>query len=220
MIGRVFINKDQHYFIEGKRELGFLYNNFEQAVINRESASEIIKSAILYTINFDLLVPPFDEVKIVNGVLPPALVNAEYIGKSRPQVVTIMDAPALVRPLGDKAFQVKVKYDCVGTDLMRLKMAFMERGDNGDGTEAYPPLNTLTKEKLVELIAGYQAGSYGSGNNKKIMQVQVQGMSSEDAAKLAEYVTKLKPRQKSNKELQDMNKQKKEQKIDITGISS
>ncbi len=93
-------------------------------------------------------------------------------------------------------------------------------GDNGDGTEAYPPLNTLTKEKLVELIAGYQAGSYGSGNNKKIMQVQVQGMSSEDAAKLAEYVTKLKPRQKSNKELQDMNKQKKEQKIDITGISS
>jgi hypothetical protein len=66
MIGRVFINKDQHYFIEGKRELGFLYNNFEQAVINREAASEIIKSAILYTINFDLLVPPFDEVKIVN----------------------------------------------------------------------------------------------------------------------------------------------------------
>ncbi len=93
-------------------------------------------------------------------------------------------------------------------------------GDNGDGTEAYPPLNTLTKDKLIELIAGYQAGSYGSGNNKKIMQVQVQGMSKEDAAKLAEYVTKLKPKQKSNKELQDMNNQKKEQKIDITGISS
>lgn len=66
MIGRVFINKDQHYFIEGKREIGFLYNNFEQALITRESATEIIKSAILYTINFDLLVPPFDEVKIVN----------------------------------------------------------------------------------------------------------------------------------------------------------
>lgn len=93
-------------------------------------------------------------------------------------------------------------------------------GDNADGTEAYPPLNTLTKEKLVELIAGYQAGSYGSDNNKKIMQVQVQGMSSEDAAKLAEYVTKLKPRQKSEKELQKMKKIKKEQQIDITGISS
>ena len=27
MIGRVFINKEKHYFIEGKRELGMLYNN-------------------------------------------------------------------------------------------------------------------------------------------------------------------------------------------------
>lgn len=66
MIGRVFINKDQHYFIEGKRELGYLYNNFEQSLFTRDSATEIIKSAILYTLNFDLLVPPFDEVKIVN----------------------------------------------------------------------------------------------------------------------------------------------------------
>ncbi|MGE4398289.1 MAG: cytochrome c [Campylobacterales bacterium] len=93
-------------------------------------------------------------------------------------------------------------------------------GDNGDGTEAYPPLNTLTKEKLMELIAGYQAGSFGGGNNKKIMQVQVEGISREDAAKLAEYVTKLKPRQKSEKELQELKKNKKEQQIDITGISS
>jgi len=66
MIGRVFINKEHHYFIEGKRELGFLYNNFEQALLTRESGADIIKSAILYTINFDLLVPPFDEVKIAN----------------------------------------------------------------------------------------------------------------------------------------------------------
>ena len=93
-------------------------------------------------------------------------------------------------------------------------------GNNGDGSDAYPPLNTLTKDRLVELIAGYQAGSLGGGNNKRLMQVQVQGIGKEDAAKLAEYVTKLKPRQKSDKELQDMRQKKKEQKIDITGISS
>ena len=28
LIGRVFINAEKHYFIEGKRELGMLYNNF------------------------------------------------------------------------------------------------------------------------------------------------------------------------------------------------
>jgi hypothetical protein len=66
LIGRVFINKDMHYFIEGKREIGFLFNNFGTTVINRESARQIIESSILYTINFDLLTPPFDAVKEVS----------------------------------------------------------------------------------------------------------------------------------------------------------
>ena len=66
LIGRVFINKDMHYFIEGKREIGFLFNNFGNTVINRESARQIIESSILYTINFDLLTPPYEEVKIVS----------------------------------------------------------------------------------------------------------------------------------------------------------
>lgn len=65
MIGRVFVNKDQHFFIEGKREIGQLYNNFSTSVINEESMTGIVKSAILYTSNFDLLTPPYDEVKLV-----------------------------------------------------------------------------------------------------------------------------------------------------------
>lgn len=93
-------------------------------------------------------------------------------------------------------------------------------GDNGDGTDAYPPLNTLTKERLIEMLTGYQQGSYGSGNNKKIMQVQAQGMSRGDMEKLAEFVTKLKPRQKSSEEIEKMQKNKKDQQVDITGISS
>ncbi len=65
LIGRVFINKDLHYFIEGKRELGMLYYNFATSEITRESARELIASSILYTINFDLLTPPYEEVKQV-----------------------------------------------------------------------------------------------------------------------------------------------------------
>ena len=65
LIGRVFINRDLHYFIEGKREIGMLYNNFATSVINRESAKLIIESAIRYTVNFDLLTPPYDTVKEV-----------------------------------------------------------------------------------------------------------------------------------------------------------
>jgi len=66
LIGRIFINKDMHYFIEGKREIGFLYQNFGNAVMEDDTARKIIQSAIKYTLNFDLLTPPYDQVKILS----------------------------------------------------------------------------------------------------------------------------------------------------------
>ena len=66
MIGRVFVNFEKHYFIEGKRELGMLYTNFNTSVINSDSVQGIVESAIEYTTNFDLLTPPYDEVKLVS----------------------------------------------------------------------------------------------------------------------------------------------------------
>jgi len=66
MIGRIFINKDLHYFIEGKREIGMLYHNFATSELNREAVKGIIESSILYTINFDLLTPPYEKVKQVS----------------------------------------------------------------------------------------------------------------------------------------------------------
>ena len=65
MIGRIFINKDKHYFIEGKRELGYLFNNFGESVFVQEAVETIFEAAIKYTLNFDLLTPPYDQVKEV-----------------------------------------------------------------------------------------------------------------------------------------------------------
>jgi len=66
LIGRIFINKDNHYFIEGKRELGFLFNNFGKHQINKDKTKTIVEAAISYTINFDLLTPPYEQVKVVS----------------------------------------------------------------------------------------------------------------------------------------------------------
>lgn len=66
LIGRIFVNADKHYFIEGKRELGMLYNNFGSSLISSESVQNIVESAIEYTTNFDLLTPPYDEIKMVS----------------------------------------------------------------------------------------------------------------------------------------------------------
>ncbi|MBI4645386.1 MAG: hypothetical protein HY738_02040 [Bacteroidia bacterium] len=66
LIGRIYINKDKHYFVEGKRQLGFLYTNFGQEIIDKETIHKIIESAILYCLDFDLLVPPYDSVKVTS----------------------------------------------------------------------------------------------------------------------------------------------------------
>lgn len=66
MIGRVFVNKENHYFIEGKRELGMIYTNFSNSLISTENVQQILESAIEYTVNFDLLTPPYDEIKVVS----------------------------------------------------------------------------------------------------------------------------------------------------------
>jgi hypothetical protein len=66
LIGRLFINRESHYFVEGKRQMGFLYNNFGQAILDKESLRKIIETSILYSLEFDLLVPPYDMVKIAS----------------------------------------------------------------------------------------------------------------------------------------------------------
>ncbi len=66
MIARIFTNNELHYFVEGKRQLGFLYNDFPNKTIDRQAMKNIIESAILYALDFDLFTPPFDEMQEVS----------------------------------------------------------------------------------------------------------------------------------------------------------
>lgn len=66
LIGRVFINKEGHYFIQGKKELSQLHNNFARDVITEEKIENIVLQAVLYTLNFELLTPPYKAVKVVS----------------------------------------------------------------------------------------------------------------------------------------------------------
>jgi hypothetical protein len=66
LVGRFFLNKDLHYFVEGKRQLGFLYNDFVNEVINNDKIRNIIESSILYSMDFDLLTPHYDTMKLVS----------------------------------------------------------------------------------------------------------------------------------------------------------
>lgn len=66
LVARLFLNKDLHYFVEGKRQLGFLYNDFVNEVIDNNQIRKIIESSILYSMDFDLLTPHYDTMKVVS----------------------------------------------------------------------------------------------------------------------------------------------------------
>lgn len=66
LVARIFINKDMHYFVEGKREIGFLYTNFHQAIFDEAAAESFVESTVTYCLNFDLLTPPFKDVSYVS----------------------------------------------------------------------------------------------------------------------------------------------------------
>lgn len=64
LIARIFINHEKQYFVEGKRQMGMLFSNYGNEEITKKSLEIIISTAIQYALEFDLLVPPYDTVKI------------------------------------------------------------------------------------------------------------------------------------------------------------
>jgi hypothetical protein len=66
LVGRIFINRDNHYFVEGKRQMSFTCHSFGSQAIDKSSVRQIAETAIQYSLSFDLLVPPYDAAKIVS----------------------------------------------------------------------------------------------------------------------------------------------------------
>ena len=65
LIGRIFINREKSFFVEGKRQTLVRPMTFGHDKINREALIAIMEAAINYAINFDLLTPPYEENKRV-----------------------------------------------------------------------------------------------------------------------------------------------------------
>lgn len=65
LVARIFLNKEGHFFVQGKRQLGFLYNDLAENTLDRERLQQVIWSIIIYVLDFDLLAPPYDQVNQV-----------------------------------------------------------------------------------------------------------------------------------------------------------
>jgi hypothetical protein len=64
LVARIFINKDNHFFVEGKRQSEEVVKDFAMDSVSPGLIRQIIETAIQYCIEFDLLVPPYDQVKM------------------------------------------------------------------------------------------------------------------------------------------------------------
>jgi hypothetical protein len=63
LLGRIFINKDEHFFVDGQSQLGFLFNSFWKGKLKKEQIRKILELAIIYCMDFELLTPPFESVR-------------------------------------------------------------------------------------------------------------------------------------------------------------
>ena len=65
LVGRIFINKDNHFLVEGERQLGFLFSDFERQIIDKKHIESIVNAAIMFALSEDLMIPNFKDVQTV-----------------------------------------------------------------------------------------------------------------------------------------------------------
>mgnify|MGYP000131553082 len=65
LIGRIFINHQMQYFVEGKGKCSQRCDRFGTRQIDREALVEVLEAAISFALDFDLYVPPYSVSKLV-----------------------------------------------------------------------------------------------------------------------------------------------------------
>ena len=65
LVARIFLNRDGHFFVQGRKQLGFLYNDLASDVLDQARVRAVLCSVVLHVLNFDLLAPPYDQVNQV-----------------------------------------------------------------------------------------------------------------------------------------------------------
>ncbi len=65
LLGRLFINKDGHYFMQGKRQYSFKHRDFANMELDAAAVRDIVEISITQATEFDLFVPPIETVQLI-----------------------------------------------------------------------------------------------------------------------------------------------------------
>ena len=79
LIGRIFINKDGHFMIEGKGELSYYFRNLRTNIFNIEAMKTIFEVSVKHAAEFDLHTPPYHRVSNVSVHQIKTLTNSQEL---------------------------------------------------------------------------------------------------------------------------------------------
>jgi hypothetical protein len=60
LIGRLFLNHENHFLIEGKGTLGFMFRDPQNMVLSDDALQLIVQLSFAHALEFDLYIPPFE----------------------------------------------------------------------------------------------------------------------------------------------------------------
>ncbi|RNI29324.1 hypothetical protein [Rufibacter latericius] len=63
LLGRVLINIENHFYLEGVKQLDLTYNDMAKNVIKEETLRVFIESAMVASVNNDLIAPDVEEIR-------------------------------------------------------------------------------------------------------------------------------------------------------------
>jgi len=63
LVARIFVNKEFHFVVEGKRQMEFLSNTFIEEHVDYLTLRKILETSVMYCLDFDLLLQPYDMQK-------------------------------------------------------------------------------------------------------------------------------------------------------------
>ncbi|RNI27077.1 hypothetical protein EFA69_12925 [Rufibacter immobilis] len=63
LLGRVLINIENHFYLEGVKQLDLNYNDMARNAINEKTLRLFIESAMIASVNNDLMAPDVDEIR-------------------------------------------------------------------------------------------------------------------------------------------------------------
>lgn len=79
LIGRIFINKDGHFLMDGKGEFSYYYKNIRNNIFNEETMESIFDMAVKHVAEFDLNTPPYNKINVVKVKHIKSVSNAQEL---------------------------------------------------------------------------------------------------------------------------------------------